>query len=227
MKRTLVIFGVVASSTLAVTGVAYAFQPRLVSQALKHLALGTFGEGTACVGDNQCTSGHCRLVMPDAGPGSAAECCSMGGESCGIGGNVCCAESELACNSNVCCQTTSGVFCERDADCCLPVPSKPAATAVNQCMGNSCEWCIPTGNSAVVGTNCCVGAPIGGMCCAPPGAACRTYSDGGSDACPGLVCTAAGTAALSDGIKCTSSTQCASGQCVDAGTTDAGCGGPC
>src|ERR1700733_925536 len=119
MKRTLVIFSVVASSTLAVGGVAYAFQPRLISLALKHLALGNFGEGTPCVGDNQCTSLHCRLVMPDAGPGSAAECCSMGGESCGSGGNVCCAESELTCTSGVCCQSASGHLCEKDADCCL------------------------------------------------------------------------------------------------------------
>ncbi len=144
MKRQVLIFCVVASSSFAIAGVAFGLQPHLISLALKRLALGSFGEGTACVGDNQCTSGHCRLVMPDAGPGSAAQCCSMGGESCTGGSNSCCAESGLACTSSVCCQSSADLFCEGDVDCCINPIGKPAA-AVNQCHDNVCRWCIPTG----------------------------------------------------------------------------------
>jgi hypothetical protein len=215
-------------------GVAFAMRPGLIPEIVARMGLtGTGTDGTPCTSDAFCASDYCSLAnphMPDAG----SRCCSPGhGVSC-LSGASCCGESNYGCHSYAdggptCCQVNPGGFCEQADDCCLQVGIPP--NTERECIPVvGCTWCVTTGLPTSVSYSCCSGNYSGaGICCAAVGEGCRTYPDGGSDACPPLFCGPAGVASIPDGTKCVENSECASGTCFpDAGQVDAGaCGGHC
>jgi MYXO-CTERM domain-containing protein len=173
---------------------------------------GMVDDAATCPFLQTCIDGVCRGACFEGGCDDG-QVCNEAGECVDVGcETITCAESER-CVDGACVAACDGVVCPHGQSC-------RAGSCVDLCAGSTCDECTACSEGSCI-ARCQIEACPAGQACTPLGLcieeACATVTCLEGEFCQGGTCMDACTGAV-----CPDGQVCAGGQCVDAGSVDAG-----
>lgn len=184
-------------------------------------------QGLKCLAGSDCTTGYCvdGVCCNSACSGTCQACtAALTGQTTGT-----CASVTDGTDPGSECPTEAASTCGTTGVCQGGACAYHASST--QCGAASCSGSVQTAASYCSGSGTCV-AGSQTSCPAPyvcgPSTTCQSCSDGAKNGNEwGVDCGAAGCPGCPNGTACTSSTQCASGQCIDGYCCNTSCGSLC
>ena len=178
-------------------------------------------DGFACAASNQCSNGSCADGV------CCNQACNGQCQACDVPGSVgqCVAVSGAPHGARTACtgSGTCGGTCDGSNVSACAYPTV-------QCRGASCAAGTATATASCDGAGACPAAVT--TACAPfvcGASACKTTCTADTDCVSGDYCDAGGACVpkKADGLSCSASNQCGSGNCADGVCCNQACGGQC